>query len=69
MDDHIVTVEDGTVVGGLGSVVVEFGNEYNYKNKITKLGVPDQFVEHGSKMKLVEQCGFGAEGIVKAVKG
>ncbi len=63
--ENIITVEDGIIVGGLGSVVVDFANANNYKHKITKLGVPDKFIEHGSKMKLVEQCGFDAEGIVE----
>ncbi len=61
--ENIITVEDGTILGGLGSAVVGFANANNYKHKITKLGVPDKFIEHGSKMKLVEQCGFAAEGI------
>lgn len=67
--ENIITVEDGTIIGGLGSSIVDFANANNYKNKITKLGVPDNFVEHGSKMKLVEQCGFDAEGIVKIILG
>lgn len=66
--EHIITVEDGTVVGGLGSSVVDFANTNNYKNKILKLGVPDGFVEHGSKQKLVEQCGFDAKGIIRAIE-
>lgn len=67
--ENIITVEDGTIIGGLGSSIVDFANTNNYKNKITKLGVPDNFVEHGSKIKLVEQCGFDAEGIVKIILG
>lgn len=67
--ENIITVEDGTIIGGLGSSIVDFANANNYKNKITKLGVPDNFVEHGSKIKLVEQCGFDAEGIVKIILG
>lgn len=67
--ENIITVEDGTIIGGLGSSIVDFANANNYKNKIIKLGVPDNFVEHGSKMKLVEQCGFDAKGIVKIILG
>jgi len=66
--ETIITVEDGTIAGGLGSVVVDFANENNYKHKITKLGVPDKFIEHGSKMKLVEQCGFGVNQIVQIIQ-
>lgn len=64
---NIITVEDGTVVGGLGSAVIDFANANNYKSKITKLGVPDRFIEHGSKKKLVELCGFDSEGIAETV--
>jgi 1-deoxy-D-xylulose-5-phosphate synthase len=63
----VITVEDGTVVGGLGSAVVDFANKHNYANSIQKLGVPDRFVEHGSKEKLVELCGFSAKGIVENI--
>jgi 1-deoxy-D-xylulose-5-phosphate synthase len=65
--EKIFTVEDGTTVGGLGSSVVDFANSNNYKNRITKLGVPDTFVEHGSKIKLVELCGFDAQGIADRI--
>jgi len=61
----IICVEDGTVNGGFGSAVINFAQENNYKNYIKKLGVPDNFVEHGSKIKLVEICGFDAKGIAK----
>lgn len=67
--ENIITVEDGVIIGGLGSSIVDFANANNYKNKIIKLGVPDNFVEHGNKMKLIEQCGFDAEGIVKIILG
>ena len=65
--ENIITVEDGTVVGGLGSVVIDFAVIHNYKNNIKKLGVPDHFVEHGSKEKLVELCGFSPAAIAELV--
>lgn len=61
----IICVEDGTIKGGFGSAIVNFAKENNYNNYIKKLGVPDNFVEHGSKTKLVEICGFDANGIAK----
>jgi len=61
----IICVEDGTIKGGLGSSVVDFARENNYDNHIKKLGIPDKFVEHGDKNKLVEICGFDANGIAK----
>ena len=44
----IVTVEDGTIVGGMGSAILEFMNTHGYQNQITILGIPDNIVEHGS---------------------
>ena len=45
---HIVTVEDGTIIGGFGSAVLEFASKHNYTTPIKTLGIPDHFVEHAS---------------------
>jgi 1-deoxy-D-xylulose-5-phosphate synthase len=63
----IITVEDGTVIGGFGSAIVDFANSNNYENRIIKLGIPDDFVEHGNKDKLVSLCGFDAESIASII--
>jgi 1-deoxy-D-xylulose-5-phosphate synthase len=65
---HIVTVEDGTVVGGLGSAVTEFVNDNDYPARVKRLGIPDRFITHGTIKELHEECGFDANGIVEAVK-
>jgi 1-deoxy-D-xylulose-5-phosphate synthase len=64
----IVTVEDGTVVGGFGSAVLEFMAKHGYKNEIKILGIPDRIVEHGSPKELHRECGYDAEGIATAVR-
>ncbi|MFK5857428.1 MAG: 1-deoxy-D-xylulose-5-phosphate synthase, partial [Bacteroidota bacterium] len=64
---QIITVEDGSVIGGLGTVVSSFKNENNYGNAIKLLGVPNQFVEHGSVEVLHRLCGYDADGILAAV--
>ena len=66
--DKIVTVEDGTVVGGLGSAVLEFMNAHGYKSQITILGIPDSIVEHGSVKELQHECHYDAAAIGDAVK-
>ena len=66
--DKIVTVEDATVVGGMGSAILEFMNEHNYSSKITILGIPDSIVEHGSLKQLQQECHFDAIAIADAVK-
>ncbi len=64
----IVTVEDGTVVGGFGSAILEFMNANGYKADITILGIPDRLVEHGTLKELHSECAYDAAGIETAVK-
>lgn len=63
---RIITLEDGTVVGGLGSAVIEFMNDNNYNAKIIRLGIPDKFIQHGTQSELYNECGFDVPGIVTA---
>ncbi|MEN9349929.1 MAG: hypothetical protein RL372_907 [Bacteroidota bacterium] len=64
----IVTVEDGTVVGGFGSAILEFMNANGYKADISILGIPDKLVEHGTLKELHRECAYDAAGIEAAVK-
>lgn len=66
--DKIITVEDGTVVAGFGSAVLEFMNEHKYKAEIRMLGIPDRLVEHGTPKELHRECGYDAEAIKDAVR-
>ena len=66
--EKIITVEDGTVVGGFGSAVAEFILENNYKNDLRILGIPDRLVEHGSLKELHHECGYDAAAIADAVR-
>jgi 1-deoxy-D-xylulose-5-phosphate synthase len=64
----IVTVEDGTVVGGFGSAVLEFMAANGYKADVQILGIPDRLVEHGTLKELHRECGYDAAGIASAVR-
>ena len=64
----IITVEDGTVVGGMGSALLEFMNTHGYQNQVTILGIPDTIVEHGSLKELHHECNYDALAIANAVK-
>ena len=64
----ILTVEDGTVVGGFGSAVAEFMTAHGYRNELRILGIPDRIVEHGSPRELHRECGYDAEAIAAAVR-
>ena len=54
----IITLEDGTIQGGLGSAVAEFMADHQYHATIKRLGIPDKFIEHGTQQQLYEECGF-----------
>ncbi len=64
---NIITLEDGCIVGGLGSAVLEFMSDNDYSSRVKRLGVPDRWVEQGSQQELYKECGYDKEGIVKAV--
>lgn len=65
--DKVITVEDGTIVGGFGSAVLEFMNEHQYKASITMLGIPDRLVEHGTPKELHRECGYDTQAIYETV--
>lgn len=64
----VVTVEDGCLMGGMGSAVLEFMAENGYSAKVRRLGIPDRVVEHGEQNELHAECGYDASGIAKAVR-
>ncbi|MDR1984710.1 MAG: 1-deoxy-D-xylulose-5-phosphate synthase [Prevotellaceae bacterium] len=64
---HVITVENGTIVGGFGSAVSEFFARHNYTLKHKFMGVPDRFILHGSIAELQAECGFDAKGIANAI--
>ena len=61
--NKIITVEDGTVVGGFGSAVLEFMNEHGYKADVKIMGIPDRLIEHGAPKQLYDEAGFDANAI------
>ena len=64
----VVTVEDGCLMGGFGSAVLEFMAENGYAAQVTRLGIPDRIVEHGTQEQLHAECSFHPEGIADAVR-
>jgi 1-deoxy-D-xylulose-5-phosphate synthase len=64
----VITVEDGTIVGGFGSAVLEFMNANNYQAQLKMLGIPDAIVEHGTLKQLHRECGYDAEAIADAIR-
>ena len=64
----VLTVEDGTVEGGLGSAVAEFVAEHRYATRLVRLGIPDRFIEHGTQQQLYAECGYDAASISRALR-
>ena len=66
--DKIITVEENSLTGGFGSGVLEYFAERNYKNDVVRIGIPDNFVDHGTQAELHKLLGIDKDGIVKKVK-
>ncbi|HEY4788999.1 MAG TPA: 1-deoxy-D-xylulose-5-phosphate synthase [Bacteroidales bacterium] len=64
----ILTIEDGTINGGLGSAVLEFMADNGYNAQVKRLGVPDKFIDHGTQTQLYKECGYDVQGIIDTVK-
>jgi len=64
---RIITLENGTIVGGLGTAVMEFMMENGYTPLVKKLGIPDRFIEHGSINELYKLCGLDTESIINTI--
>ena len=65
---YIITVEDGVVRGGLGTAVLEYMADHDLHPSVKRLGLPDEFVEHGTPQELYQTVGIDKEGIKDTVK-
>ncbi|NUO88703.1 MAG: 1-deoxy-D-xylulose-5-phosphate synthase, partial [Cupriavidus sp.] len=66
--DYLVTVEEGSTMGGAGSAVLEALAEAGIDKPVLTLGLPDRFVDHGDPALLLQQCGLDAAGIERSVR-
>jgi 1-deoxy-D-xylulose-5-phosphate synthase len=64
----VVTIEDGCLMGGFGSAVLEWMVDQGYTAQVKRLGIPDEVIEHGEQIELHRECGFDPEGIAAAVR-
>ena len=65
---YLLTVEDGCVIGGFGSAVLEFMGDNNYNSSIQRLGIPDKIIEHGSQDELYQECNYDDKSIYSFCK-
>jgi 1-deoxy-D-xylulose-5-phosphate synthase len=63
----VITVEDGCLMGGFGSAVLEFMVDQKYNAEVVRLGIPDEYIHHGTQEELWIDCGFNKGAIVKTV--
>jgi 1-deoxy-D-xylulose-5-phosphate synthase len=66
--NKVITIEDGCLMGGFGSAVIEFMVDQKYTAEVVRLGIPDAYIHHGTQEELWAECGFNREGIIGAVK-
>lgn len=64
----VITIENGVIAGGLGSAVLEFMADHGYAPQVKRIGVPDQFIEHGSIPELYKLCGMDADSIAEIIR-
>ena len=64
----LVTIEENVVMGGAGSGVNELLMAENQRVSVLNLGLPDQFIEHGSHAQLLESCGLNGAGIIQSIR-
>lgn len=64
---HILTVEDGVIQGGMGSAVLEFMSDHGYTPAAKRIGIPDEFVQHGTIAELYQLCEMDENGIYKTI--
>jgi 1-deoxy-D-xylulose-5-phosphate synthase len=65
---HLVTLEEGSIMGGAGSAVAEALNAAGLALPVLQLGLPDQFIDHGDPVKLLAMQGLDAAGIEASIR-
>lgn len=66
--DKVITIEDGCIMGGFGSAVIEFMADNHYHARVVRLGIPDKYIHHGTPEELHADCGFDASAIAAKVR-
>jgi 1-deoxy-D-xylulose-5-phosphate synthase len=63
----IITIEDGCIMGGFGSAIIEFMVDQKYQVEVVRLGIPDEYIHHGTQEELWEECGFNVAAIITTI--
>ncbi|MEN9969512.1 MAG: hypothetical protein RIR94_1717 [Bacteroidota bacterium] len=65
--NKVITVEDGCLMGGFGSAVLEFMVDQKYQAEVVRLGIPDEYIHHGTQEELWADCGFDTQSIIETI--
>ena len=65
---EIITIEDGCLQGGFGSSILEFVSDNEYKINVHRLGIPDEFIHHGTQNELWNDCSIDTRAVIKKVE-
>ena len=66
--DAIITMEEGCLAGGFGSVVIEYFNDIGSQINVSRMGIPDNFIEHGTRKELLDSLNLNANGVISNIK-
>ncbi|MCB5225750.1 1-deoxy-D-xylulose-5-phosphate synthase [Alishewanella sp. 16-MA] len=61
---YVMTVEDNAIMGGAGSAVNEYLVQLHYQGQILNLGLPDEFIKHGTQQEIYQELGLDSAGIL-----
>ena len=65
----IYTIEEGNISGGFGSSVLEYFSQNKYSSYVKLFGIRDEFIDHGSRMELLDSIGLSSQKIYEVIKG
>ena len=63
----VITVEDGTIEGGLGTAVSDWLRQHGVDLPVIKIGIPDRFIYHGTVQELYRQCGLDVDAMTRSI--
>ena len=63
----VITIEDGCLMGGFGSAILEFMVDQKYQAEVIRLGIPDEYIHHGTQEELWADCGFDTPSIISTI--
>ena len=64
----IITIEEGSLTGGFGSAVSDFLHDNNQHNRLYRLGIPDHFIQQGTRKELLQEVGLTIDNLISIIE-